>query len=148
MKYLMLLLFLLIALPLHAQTLNAPGVPGTGGNAIFDNLSAGPGNISITGNTSNSVMNNVSVNGVINVKAYGAKGDGVTDDYSAIMAAKNASGPGAKQCIYFPAGTYMIKPTADTTTGVLSHDGLNFSNNSDPNTWAFCAYGDNMFTSQ
>jgi hypothetical protein len=42
----------------------------------------------------------------INVKAYGAVGDGVTDDTTAIQAALNAALTGG--IIFFPAGTYII----------------------------------------
>ena len=46
------------------------------------------------------------VQGVINVKSppYNAKGDGVTDDTTAIQSALNATGI---RTIYFPSGTYM-----------------------------------------
>ncbi|KAK3902672.1 glucan 1,3-beta-glucosidase [Staphylotrichum tortipilum] len=52
-----------------------------------------------------------------NVRDYGARGDGVTDDTAAINAAINAGNPCNKNCVsttmtpalvYFPAGTYLI----------------------------------------
>ncbi|KAK4189341.1 glucan 1,3-beta-glucosidase [Podospora australis] len=52
-----------------------------------------------------------------NVRDYGARGDGVTDDTAAINAAINAGNPCNKGCasttttpavVYFPAGTYLI----------------------------------------
>jgi len=45
----------------------------------------------------------------LNVKAYGAVGDGVTDDTAAIQAAINA-GATLGRTVYFPAGTYRIVP--------------------------------------
>lgn len=42
---------------------------------------------------------------VVNVKDFGAKGDGVTDDTEAIQAAITAHPSG---CIFFPSGTYIV----------------------------------------
>ena len=53
-----------------------------------------------------------------NVKDYGAKGDGTTDDSSAIQAALNDLKTvitNAYSVLYFPAGTYRITKTLVTT---------------------------------
>ena len=47
--------------------------------------------------------------GVANVKAYGAVGDGVTDDTAAIQAALDAEP--RNHLIYLPRGTYLISDT-------------------------------------
>ena len=49
----------------------------------------------------------------INVKKFGAKGDGITDATASIQAALDAIGNGnsTASVVYFPAGTYLIKGT-------------------------------------
>ena len=47
--------------------------------------------------------------GIINVKAFGALGNGVADDTSAILAAQAAAGDGG--ALYFPTGTYLCSAT-------------------------------------
>jgi len=44
----------------------------------------------------------------LNVRWFGAAGDGVTDDRAAIQAALNYSNAIGGACIYFPAGTYKV----------------------------------------
>ena len=49
-----------------------------------------------------------------NVKAYGAKGDGVTDDYAAIQTVINLARTN-HGTVFFPAGRYEIKTALDCT---------------------------------
>ena len=57
------------------------------------------------------------VRGYIDVRDYGATGDGVTDDTAAIQAAENAADD-ANSDLYFPPGTYLISSTVEFSTGV------------------------------
>ena len=44
---------------------------------------------------------------IVNVKDFGAKGDGQADDAGAIQSAINAAGE-KSHCVFFPAGNYKI----------------------------------------
>src|SRR3954465_5420965 len=54
---------------------------------------------------------------IINVKDFGAHGDGVHDDYSAIMSAINSAN--SLRVIYFPAGNYLIQTTLSLPGNVV-----------------------------
>lgn len=63
------------------------------------------------------------INGeVVNVKEFGAKGDGLTDDTAAIQAAINALASAGGE-VFFPAGTYVISSTL-TASGPLRLAGV------------------------
>jgi hypothetical protein len=87
-----------------------------GGSA---NLSSYTGAVGVTGNSGNGsdAISNVNINGSLNVKAYGAKGDGTTDDTAAIqaaIAASCASPGGNKPVVFLPStpGGLCYKTTA------------------------------------
>jgi hypothetical protein len=54
-----------------------------------------------------------------NVKAYGAKGDGVTDDTKAIQAAIDAAEAADKAALYFPPGLYKISSSLNITVNEI-----------------------------
>lgn len=54
------------------------------------------------------VINTMLTAGVVNVKEFGAMGDGVTDDTDAINQAIESG-----NTIYFPEGVYMVNPNSD-----------------------------------
>jgi hypothetical protein len=62
----------------------------------------------VRGNTADKLF--PSDSGIINVKNYGAKGDGVTNDTQAIQSAikSGSRGYGQQNTIYFPKGTYLV----------------------------------------
>jgi len=62
-----------------------------------------------------------------NVKDYGAKGDGYTDDTAAIQKAVNAAYSAGGGTVYVPDGTYMISPTVQVV--MKSNTKLSLSDN-------------------
>lgn len=57
-----------------------------------------------------------------NVKAYGAKGDGTTDDTAEIQDAIDAAAANGGGTVYFPEGTYMVTPTASPALSVSGNN--------------------------
>lgn len=56
---------------------------------------------------------------VFNVKDYGAKGDGVTDDTASIQAAINAASAAGGGQVYVPTGTYIVSGGEEPSDGCL-----------------------------
>jgi len=61
-------------------------------------------------------LNLKSATGMVNVKGFGAKGDGVTDDTEAIQNAIDNAG----SCLYFPPGNYYV-PNMPTDGYAVNH---------------------------
>jgi len=55
-----------------------------------------------------------------NVKDFGAVGDGVTDDTTALQSVMSALASYANRSVYFPPGTYAISDTLTAVTGLTS----------------------------
>jgi len=75
---------------------------------------------------------------VFNVHAYGATGDGVTDDTAAVQRAFNAATAG--DAVYFPAGTYVLG-TVSIPNGIARIYGQQNSNGSPAATLRQAALG-------
>lgn len=48
------------------------------------------------------------ITGYVNVRSFGATGDGTTDDTTAVLAAISSAASSGRRRIYFPAGTYRL----------------------------------------
>ncbi|MFC9585799.1 glycosyl hydrolase family 28-related protein [Streptomyces yangpuensis] len=63
----------------------------------------------------------------VNVKDFGATGNGKTDDYAAIAAAITAAKSGGSRRVFFPAGTYRISSPIVLDTVVIKLEGADFN---------------------
>lgn len=61
---------------------------------------------------------------VFNVRAYGAKGNGTTDDTEAIKSAKEAASEAGGGIVYFPAGVYLVSSSIPVTTPGITFEGV------------------------
>ena len=70
--------------------------------------------------------------GVVNVKDYGAVGDGAHDDTQAIQAAIEAAAHNGGGVVWFPIGNYVISSALTITTGaiMLQGNGIGIGNGS------------------
>jgi hypothetical protein len=99
---------------------------GDRGNALFNVVLAS----GVTPNTYNIVASTVqptlafdldgSVNGVANVKQFGAVGDGLNDDTNSIQAAIDYIFNNGGGTVYFPTGTYSVITLVQTWTSTVT----------------------------
>ncbi len=68
------------------------------------------------------------VDRVLNTKAFGAKGDGVSDDTKAIAACISACGQAGGGTIYFPPGKYVVASTIQVNHSHVSIQGAGWGN--------------------
>ncbi|HET9061310.1 MAG TPA: glycosyl hydrolase family 28-related protein [Acidimicrobiales bacterium] len=87
----------------------------------------------------------------LDVREFGAKGDGVTDDTGALRAAIVAASPGSAptgNVVYLPAGAYMLTSSLELPPGVsLQGSGWNTPGaqvNTFAGTWLFVGQGANF----
>jgi len=84
--------------------------PSTG-TQNFGTVNASTGNFGVV--TSSSLM--------VNVKSFGAKGDGVTNDATAIQNAENSIvNSSVSATLFFPAGTYKVNSGLTVNVGLVS----------------------------
>lgn len=74
----------------------------------------------------------------INVKDFGAKGDGTTDDLDAIKAAMNA---GRGKTVFFPAGKYIITKTIVVPAGTIVVGAGEYDQDHEDETTGVIIYG-------
>jgi len=104
------------------ELISAPAGANAGDPITIDDTTTGAGGTTILEYTSGTSTLGASFRAslqdwggqVYNVLAYGATGNGSTDDTAAVQAAINAAGTG---CVLFPAGTYLVSGLTVHTAG-------------------------------
>jgi hypothetical protein len=84
---------------------------GDGGDALYKRVAGAPAHAGYVQSADGAYWEIQLGNGAINVKAFGATGDGVTADAAAINAAITAAATVDYASIYMPAGVYMTGST-------------------------------------
>lgn len=105
-----------------ATSPSAPDVP-TGGISVC-NVTIAAGATTGTVNHVQTIAPNLANYGVVNVKDFGAVGDGVTDDTAAILLAIDKATE-KKSGVFFPAGTYAIGKTLPFSCSLIGELGRN-----------------------
>jgi hypothetical protein len=97
-----------------------------GANKTFTRISPSGGVQTLTPfGTPGGQLVGVSSNIGTNVKAYGAVGDGVTDDRAAIQAAINAVYAAGGGALYFPEGSYLLNSFSSSYYTIIPKSGVN-----------------------
>jgi len=83
-----------------------------------------PGNLvtaagTMTGTQAATFRNSINSQKIVNVRDFGAVGDGVADDTRAVQAAALSIGDGTGGVLYFPRGTYLFGEAASSGTGAI-----------------------------
>jgi hypothetical protein len=105
-----------------------PGMIEDAIDARVEELSQAPaGGEEVYPVTNPTILNPIA--GDINVRDYGAKGDGVTDDTAAINAAITAANAKGGGTVYVPDGIYKIPVDGYTNVAVLSNVKLQLADN-------------------
>jgi len=71
----------------------------------------------VTAGSWQTLYNRIAAAPYYNVRDWGAKGDGVTNDTAAILAALTACGAAGGGAVYLPAGTYLVNGNNGTAAG-------------------------------
>ena len=91
-----------------------PAGAAAGSSILIDDPNSGGGGITQLTNSIFQAALQDAGGQVFDVKAFGATGNGSTDDTTAIQAAQAAAGAG---CVYFPPGTYKVQGLTISTPG-------------------------------
>lgn len=96
-----------------------PVVSAAGGGDAVSSVNGKVGDVTLTASDVEAATRNAAV---FNVRDYGAKGDGATDDTAAIQAAATALRAVTSGVLYFPAGTYKLTSTIALTPTTVNAD--------------------------